>query len=197
MIFETILSLFGNYGYLLALLGGFFGGEETITVLTFLAVAGKIKLWDVIIFGFIGMFLCDHMFFFIGRLRLMKKLFKFRKFTNHYHKLDRLIRKASMESVFLTVLYTKFIYGISIITLVYLGFKGTKLRTFTISSFIANIIGMTIIVTLAYFFGGMFFLFLKTFRNLQLSIFLIIVLFVLFLILKKWISERFLKPKVE
>ncbi|MFH1525865.1 MAG: hypothetical protein ABIG69_04300, partial [Bacteroidota bacterium] len=77
---------------------------------------------------------------------MFHKFKKIEKLTKLYKKADNLIMKVSKKSTFLTILYSKFIYGTRIFTLVYLSSKKTKWQKFLVSELLALMVWMSITV---------------------------------------------------
>jgi len=182
--------IFLSYGWLIALLGGIFAGEEVIMTLSFFASKELIPLWVVFVFCSIGIFICDLFFFLIGRLRIVKNLSEVERIARMYGKLDKIISKLTKESTILALFYTKFIFGTRILTLIYLGIKRTKIKDFVLSIIIVIILWMSVVVSIGFFAGVAFFRILEIFKNLQLAIIFIVFLVVMLLIIKKWIGNK-------
>jgi len=192
---EFILSLLSTYGELASFLGGFFAGEEVIMTLSFLAANGVLPLWKVFLFSFLGILLCDSLFYFIGRSKLVGSLQKFEKFAHISKKYEHIILKIDKKGTLNLLFTTKFIFGTRLLTLLYLGFKKVKIAEFLISDFIVGLFWMAIVVSLGWFSGSSFYLVLDIFKNIPLAIAGILILVLAFIGIKTWISKKILKKQ--
>jgi membrane protein DedA with SNARE-associated domain len=194
-IVEYILSLISSYGGLASFLGGFFAGEEVIMTLSFLSANGIIPIWKVFLFSFLGIVLCDTFFYALGRMKIVQNISSFKRFASLSKKYKSLILKLNKKGTLNLLFTTKFIFGTRILTLLYLGFRRTKLLEFFISDLIVGLFWMVIVVSLGWFSGSSFYLILNIFKNVQVALLVIVLLILTFVGLKKWISTKILKKQ--
>ena len=185
---ESLLAIFSNYPSLISFLGGLLGGEETLLALSFLAANNMIPLEILFIFGFLGVYVCDLIVFSIGRFKLVHNFEKLEKHSPVYQRIDKFISKLTNESPFLALMYTKFIYGARLLTLIYLGLKKISLKQFLVSNFIVDLIWMSVIIMLGWLAGSGFKFVLDVFKNVQAAIGLVIVFVIILLIGRKCIN---------
>lgn len=195
MNIESFIPFFSDYGILITFLGGLLGGEEVIITLVFLSAIGLLPLWWILVFVTIGEYLTDTILFSIGRISLLRRLHKIEKLAAFYKKANKLILKVSKKNITLTLLYSKFIYGTRILTLIYLGSRKTKWKKFMVSELIVVIIWMAIIVTLGWFGGTSIKQVSMIFKDIGLTIASLIVFIVLIVMMKKWIQARLLRKQ--
>ncbi|MFH1901981.1 MAG: hypothetical protein ABIK26_07010 [Candidatus Omnitrophota bacterium] len=177
------------------MLSGILGGEELILSLVFLSSLGLFPLWWILIFVTLGEFISDIVIFSLGRIDLFHKFKKIEKLTKLYKKADNLIMKVSKKSTFLTILYSKFIYGTRIFTLVYLSSKKTKWQKFLVSELLALMVWMSITVVIGWFAGASIKQFSLAFKNTGLTIALLVIFIILIIMMKKWIQTKLLKKQ--
>ncbi len=194
-IVEYILSLISSYGELASFLGGFFAGEEVIMTLSFLSANGIIPIWKVFLFSFLGIVLCDTFFYALGRMKVIQNLSNSKRFTSLSKKYEPLILKLNKKGTLNLLFTTKFIFGTRILTLLYLGFRKTKVLEFLISDLIVGVFWMVIVVSLGWFSGSSFYLILNIFKNVQIALLVIVILVLILVGIKKWISGRILKKQ--
>lgn len=194
-IVEYILSLISSYGELASFLGGFFAGEEVIMTLSFLSANGIIPIWKVFLFSFLGIVLCDTFFYALGRMKVIQNLSNSKRFTSLSKKYEPLILKLNKKGTLNLLFTTKFIFGTRILTLLYLGFRKTKVLEFLISDLIVGVFWMVIVVSLGWFSGSSFYLILNIFKNVQIALLVIVILVLILVGIKKWISGRMLKKQ--
>jgi membrane protein DedA with SNARE-associated domain len=114
---NSLIPLFSNYGILILLLAGLIGGEEIIIGLTSLSVIGLFPLWWILVFVTLGEFISDIIVFSLAKLKIFHKFKKIEKLVKLYEKADKFIIKLSKGNTFLTLLYSKFIYGTRVFVL--------------------------------------------------------------------------------
>ncbi len=190
MVLETITLLFTKYSILLSFLGGLIGGEEIIMTLSFFSAAEELlPLWHIMVFASIGVFISDIIVFSIGRMETMKNFKKLESFSKVYKKIDRVITRLSKKRVFLTLLYTKFMYGARVLTLLYLGMGKTNYKRFLIADFLVVAIWI-IPVTMVGWLGGSGYRWVMTlFKSIEIAAFLIVLFIIILIFLRKWIRK--------
>ena len=187
-----LLSLFAAHGAWISFIGGFFGGEEFIIALAFLAAKNFIPIWEIFIFSFLGIFLHDIVVYSIGRLQIVQNIQKFEKFTHVSKRYEHIIVKIDERGTFNLLLITKFVFGTRLLSLFYLGFKKTKIKDFLIASFFVELLWVVIIISLGWIFGNSFYLIWDVFKNIPLAIAAILLLGFALVKLRKWISKKVL-----
>jgi membrane protein DedA with SNARE-associated domain len=195
MDINSLIPFFSNYGIFILLLSGILGGEEVIISLVFLSAMGLFPLWWILVFVTLGEFISDFTIFSLGRLNLFHKFKKIERFTRLYEKADRFIIKVSKESTFLTLLYSKFIYGTRIFTLVYLSSKKTQWRKFIISESLVLIVWMSITVAVGWFAGASVKQLSLTFKKVEFTLLLLLIFIIFIVMVKKWIQTKLLKKQ--
>lgn len=147
-LLTTILTFFGAYSYILCFLGAFFGGEETVILLSVIASNGYMSIWTVVFFCYLGIMASDTMWYYIGRTSVFEWLIKRKGISTMYYKWGRLLDRATKGSDFQALLITKFFYGFRIITIMYLARKRLKLQSFINYSLI--VVGLWIAVIVSF-----------------------------------------------
>ncbi len=196
LLIERLIPLLSQYGILISFIGGLFAGEEVIATLSFLSAQGYINIWVVFIFCFIGILICDLLFFSVGKFRIFSKFSRFKRLVHFSNRVDNLVIKITKKSTIRALLYTKFIFGTRILTLVYLGFRGTQYKDFLKSDFIVGILWMVIVVSIGWFAGASFRKIIEIFANLQLA-FGVLILFVAIIFIIFKIIENKLAKEIE
>ena len=96
---------------------------ETIVFLAFLSAQGWLKFIDVLIFCSLGMFTADTMWFFIGKIKHLNTLKKIPRVEKNYKEASRVIDKITNKSIFGLMTILKFVYGLAIPIIMYMGRK--------------------------------------------------------------------------
>lgn len=197
-----LLIFFTSLSYLVCFFGAFFFGAETIIILGFLSAQRLVKFWIVFVFCALGMFSADTMWFFVGKIRSFSKLKKFKYIRKSYLKTSEFIEDISRGQIFLTLTLLKFVYGIAIPIIMYIG-RREKLTYKKFAIYNGAIIapwalGLAILGWLA---GKGYSFVVRTYENLTLSIFALVLAFIIIHILiakiRKWLlkEERSLGSK--
>jgi len=194
MIEEVILQFIKEYGILISFLGGFITGESIILFLSFLSANGLIPIWYILVFSTLGMFLSDFIPFTFGKFKFIRRLLK-KKISTHEKKIEEALMKYARNNLFLTLLYSKFIYGISIPVLIYLGYKKTPYSKFIWTNLLVEIIFVPIIVYLGFLAGKGFRFVLIIFDNMRIAILSLIIFIILLIYIRKWIDQKFMKKQ--
>ncbi len=196
MIFESIFKfllkiiiLLKGHPYILSLSAGLFAGETAIISLAILSANGFFNIWIVFVFAYIGEVVADTIYFAIARLKFFHKLNKIKKFPKTFKKTDEIIKKLSNKSIFLTLLYSKFIYGVRTLTVLFLGYKKIKWKKFIVAECFVMLIVMSIIVPVGWFAGKGYKIAIDIFRSIEIAITIIVISLVLFFLAKKTINK--------
>lgn len=192
MIEEVILEFVKDYGMLISFLGGFITGESVILFLSFLSANGIIPIWYILVFSTLGMYLSGFIPFTFGKFKFIRKLLK-KRISRHEEKIEKMLMKYTKKNLFLTMLYAKFIYGASIPTLVYLGYKKTPYLKFAWEALLAEIIFVPIIVYIGFLSGKGFRFVMVIFDNIKIAVVSLIIFIILLFYIKKWINQKFIK----
>ncbi len=193
MLLENLIILFKGYGFLVAFLGGLFGGESIMIFLSFFWATGYLKLSDILIFALLGAIVCDIILFYVGKTKYAHKIIASKRFSAGYNRIDEFIEEKLHKNVFLLLLITKFIYLASPFTIIYLGTKKVRFRDFVVRNIIVILIWITPMIALGYSLGKGFSFAYLFFRNLYISISLLVLLIFLFIIFRKWLTRGLIR----
>jgi len=193
-IIEMLTFLLG-YMPLICFFGALIGGEETVLLLSVLAARDFYPIWIVFVFCFLGILVADSVWFFIGRLEVVTKFKEHKHLKGHSDKIRDFIDIKFKGNHFLLLLSTKFLYGLRIMTLMFLG-RRIKFKEFFVYNTIIAAIWTIVIVGFGWFAGrGVGWLW-DTYRSLQLLIIVGIIIIVALYILKiigKKVAKRWLE----
>lgn len=193
MLADFILPFVRDHGILISFLGGFITGETAILFIAFLSATGSIPLWQVLVFCTLGMYLSDFIPLTIGRFKLLRNIFEGKRFSKHLKKAEFILSKYTRHNLFLTILYSKVIYGASIPTLIYLGYKKTSYLKFALYNLLVEIIFVPTVVLIGWF-GGSSYKFVSTLlRDIRITILLLIVFVFLLIFIRKWIDKELIR----
>lgn len=194
MVIEYLLPLLKTHGMLLSFIGGFITGETIIILLAFLSAIGLIPLWYVLVFCTIGMYLSDFVPFTLGRFKFWKKFYT-GKMEKHAKNIEIKFLRYTKNNLFLTLFYTKFIYGLSIPALIYLGHKKTTYRRFALYNLFVEMVFVPIVVLIGWYSGKGFTLARTIFKDIRVAIFLLIILVIILTLIRKWMDQKLIKKQ--
>lgn len=195
MNLNSLLPFFSEYGILILILSGILGGEEIIIGLVFLSATGLFPLWWILVFVTLGELMSDFTIFSLAKLKFFQKFKRIEKLTRLYEKADKFIIKISKESTFLTILYSKFIYGTRIFTLVYLSSKKVQWKKFILSEFLVLIVWMSITVAVGWFVSASIQQLSSIFKNIEFTLLLLLICVIFIIMIKKWIQKKLLQKQ--
>jgi len=188
---KNLLLDLSGYPASVSFFSGLFAGEIAILTLSFLSAQGFFPLGTLFLFAWIGEIVADLIYFEIGRFKIFGKV----KTSKLFGRVDSFISSVSRESVFLAVLYSKFVYGLRTATVIFLGIKNVDRKNFILSEIIVSGIVMAILVPIGWAAGKGFTILMDHFKNIQFSITLLIILVVVFFLVRNKINEFVIKRK--
>src|SRR3989344_4827883 len=145
-ISQVIVQLLDDYPALISFLASFIFSKETIILLGISVSQGLLNFWILVVFSLLGFVVGDSIWFFLGRLKFLSFLKKYRMMYKGYRKAGKIIDKVSNKSATLTLIIVKSFYGASIFTFMYMGRKrDIKYKSF----FIADLISSGLLVLIA------------------------------------------------
>ncbi len=192
-IIELLSPFFAQYGIPVLIVSGFIGGEEVIISSVFLSVMGLFPLWWVIVFVTMGEFVSDITIFALGKTKSLNRFKKSKRLTGAYEKADKFITRISKESTFLTILYSKFIYGVRIFTLLYLSSKRTAWKRFLVADILVMSVWFPIVIAISWFAGISAKQLSLLFKHIEITILLLVILIIAIIVVRKQVQTRWLK----
>lgn len=146
-------SAAAEYSFPLAILAPIVGGEIAILGLAFLAGQGILPLWDVIIGGFLGMFLLDVFWFSVPKSRWGEKFREKSRESEKYRMLEAKIEEFSHRSDIMILFISKVLVGTRILTLAYLSIRKVPFRRFLKYNLLATLPWAVMLGYLGWFAG--------------------------------------------
>jgi membrane protein DedA with SNARE-associated domain len=161
-----------HFGYILILLGTFFGGEAILVLSGFLAHRGYLTFSLIVLSGFTGSLVADQLYFFLGRKKGIAFL---NKHPSWKKRADR-IRKLLQQHQNLVILLFRFVYGIRAVTPVLIGVSNVSSFKFLVLNAIGAITWAIALTSLGYYFGHAAELLLDDVKKYELIIIGLIIL---------------------
>ncbi len=169
-----LYSLLATYGYLFVFIGTFLEGEIVLAIAGFVAHNHSISLFFVIFWGFVGSFLGDQFFYWLGRYRGREYLEKRKHWQENADKVHGWLHKHK----YIVMSGFRFIYGFRIVTPLVIGTSPSiRPLEFTLFNAVGALVWSTTIATLGYIFGTtlqLFIVHIKRFER-EAIIFLVLV----------------------
>ena len=188
--------LIRSYSAIFAFVTSLFLGEEIILILSFLSANGYLPLWEVFVFCFAGRVISDFFFFALGKFKIANLLRKYQD-RRIYINVEKVFSKLNRKNLFATLLYTKFLIGMRIAIMFYIGAKGDSLKKTFISDLAAVFVWLLVLIPIGWFAGSSFKLVLEVFNDLRIAILFLFILIILGFVIKNYIQKKILERRTQ
>ncbi len=169
-------------------------GDGFLIIIGFLQSQGIIKNYWPALFAFLGLYLSDVIFYFIGRSKYFEKLKKRKRAKKIIGRINITIDFITRKNLLLALFYSKFISGAKLIMNIYLGEKKVPIRKFLLLNLAMAIFWTIITWTIGYLTGeGIIWIF-KYFESITLASLSAIIIVIIFFNLSKK-TKRHLEKK--
>ncbi len=145
-------EMIAKYGYLAVFVGTFFEGETILVLGGFAAHRGYLELPYVMLAAFVGTFMGDQLYYFIGRRWGVRLLEKRPRWRERSAKAMALLHKYDV----IFILSFRFIYGVRSVSPFVIGMSGISPMRFMPLNLIAAFIWAIAVGLLGYLFGEVF-----------------------------------------
>lgn len=197
-LITQILLFFGNNTPIISFVGAIIGGEETLIFLSVLAAQGYLTIWFVFIFFYLGVMTSDILWYFIGKSKISDWIIQKKFISSTYLYWGKLLNTTTGGSNFQALLFTKFLYGLRMPAIIYIGREGMKIKPFLFYSIIVNFIWAIVITIIGWFAGKGISLATSLSNNLPLYLLLMGITLIVFVVLirllsnviKKWMIKK-------
>jgi membrane-associated protein len=187
-----IMSLIYDIPVITTLFTTLLFGEEGVIILGFISGLGLLPLWILFVFGFIGTFLSDLLWFVVGKTVFKEEKAR-GKMHKRYHIILNYLDKAT-HNHFLALLFTRFFYFFRLFAIVHLSRKGMPWKKFLLYEIPLILIWLVIFVLIGWFFGNIALVHLHALKHVEHIIIGIILVIAIFLVGKS-IIRRLLERK--
>lgn len=166
-------------------------GDASMVLLMILGVGLKLPLWIILVGAYFGAQFGDFIWFILGR-KLLPLVAKHERWGKHYIHLIKSLNKIAHKSVFITLTVVKFLYGTRVITVMYLSHRKPKLNIwkFLWYNSLALILWLAFMGTIGYLVAIGFSFIFNVVKDIQLAVTLLILFFIIFNIVQKFISKK-------
>lgn len=159
-------EMIAKYGYLAVFVGTFFEGETILVLGGFAAHRGYLELPYVMLAAFVGTFLGDQLYYFIGRRWGVRLLDKRPRWRERSAKAMALLHKYDV----IFILSFRFIYGVRSVSPFVIGMSGISPMRFMPLNLIAAFIWAIAVGLLGYLFGEVFQMYLAEIKQYEFYI---------------------------
>lgn len=163
----TIETLIQTYGYPALFVGTVLEGETVLVMAGFAAHRGFLSLGWVMLVAFLGSFLGDQTWFYVGRLRARSFLLKRPAWQSRVDRVHRLLERHQI----LVVLGFRFMYGLRNVTPFVIGASGFRPGRFLFLNATGAAIWAVAGATVGYLFGQTVEVFIEQARKYELILF--------------------------
>lgn len=192
---NNIIAFFSGHAFLLSFVGAFFGGEETILTLSFLAGQGIMSAWLVFAGCLAGTLSSDAAWFALGRSRLADKILGWKIFHRGYQKVENIFHKTTKGNIIIMILIGKFLYGTRIITIMYMARRKMSLARFNLYNTIIVTLWLGVIIPIGWSAGKGFSRTVNILHDFERATMVLILLLVLVylarLAISRWLRDRY------
>jgi len=190
-----LAPLIKEHSAIFAFVTSLFLGEEIILILSFLSANGYLPLWVVFVFCFAGRVTSDFFFFLMGKLNFERFLSKYQQNTI-YESVDKIFSKLNRKSTFITLLYTKFLFGLRAAMMVYIGHKGISVKKTLINDIAAVFVWLLFLIPLGWFAGSSFKMILNFFDDFKMALLFLFILVFIGVLIHTYIHKRIRERKI-
>ncbi len=183
-----------TFQYVIIFLGAALGGEFALFTFGFLAAQGALGVVPVIVVSFLGAFLPNILWFFIGKTKTMSNIYLHRYANTTTSSITEAVTAMSNGSHLVALILIKFIVGTPLILTMYVNKTNISFRRFMYYESYAIILSLLVILPFGFISGYGFTYLTSVFDSLYTAIgFLLLIVLVIFIIkssIKKKLSRK-------
>ncbi len=191
---EWLRMIIFNYQalkYLIIFLGTAIGGELALFTIGFFVAQGTLPVIPSIIFGFLGSFSPNILWFLLGKAKVISKIVSHPYTSTTISTITEAVTKISKGNHFIALIIAKFLIGTPLILVMYANKTGLRFKQFLYYETPAIILSMLVIIPIGFVAGLGFSYLADVFNNIYVSIgFILLVIFVVVMI-QIWFKNRF------
>ncbi len=193
MKFLRLIAWLLNYNLALVSFAAGFLSEDVVFFLVILSGAGFTDLGIIAAFGFLGVIFHDSIIYLLANSQYVKKLKSKINFSERNRKIIKEIEKFGRRNYFLTLLFSKFIYGTRIAIIFYINGIEKDFRKFSFHNTIAVFIWFSIMVPVGWLAGQGFSELFRVINGLERILIVVLVLIVAVYLIKNFINRKISK----
>ncbi|PIQ68420.1 MAG: hypothetical protein COV91_04100 [Candidatus Taylorbacteria bacterium CG11_big_fil_rev_8_21_14_0_20_46_11] len=191
--FTVVLEWF-PYPFLVPFFGAFFGGEETILLISALAGGGTISFPVLLGMAFLGTIASDSLWFLFGKT-FSSWLSTKPSLHTRLDTVSQFVSRLTREKDFFALLITKFLYGTRIIMIFYFARNRMSFLRFTIYNALVTAIWASVVCVVGWMAGRGVIWISDAFGNVSLGFIIIIVIMGAIYGIRIWLNKRIIEGK--
>ncbi len=168
--------------------GSFVLGETVILTASFLAAQGWWSLQLVFWVSLLGTLASDSMWFFLGRFLIKTK--RWEKYRERYNHVAEYINRKTGNRPYLSLFFVKFVYGIRVLSIIYLSAHRTSFWFFLFIDTLASMILLTVVCGIGWLVGKGYGQAIDIFHDITYAISGVVLLLVLYKLIMLWIGKK-------
>ena len=177
--------------YLIIFLGSTFGGEPALYILGFLAAQDVVQPISILIFGFIGTFIPNILWFILGNTEMANRIIQNRYAKATINLMTHAVRKISRRNHFVALTIIKFLVGTPFVLMIYINKTNLSFSRFMYYEAGALLISMLVIVPIGFFSGLGFNYFSDIFNSIYAAIGFLFLIVVIVIVVQAWFEKKF------
>lgn len=194
---QYFLDIFREHILIVAFFVCLFGGEPAVLFFAFLSAQGKLNPFDVVIIGLMTALIGEIFWFVFSKTHtfnfLDSKFFEIGRGNWLFSRVKKVLDAAPFKMFFLA----RFISGITIPCIIYLGRKRLRLNTFFLYCLAINFFWAPIVTLIGWSSGKGFVLALETFKNIQIALNIVFGCLIVGYLIYRYISRRIIRTSSE
>ncbi len=188
----AIIHTLHHYPHVLAFVAGFLA-EEILLLVGFLAGQHVVPFWTTVFWGFLGILCVDSLTYLVGKSRFFKNYVVKKVTSSKYKSVANALGDLTHHNLFLSLFFTKFIYGPRMLAIMYLSFKKMNYKKFMIYDATTVALWLLLMMPLAWLAGQGILASFSIVKQVEKGILLIALLYVGILLLERLFISKLLK----
>lgn len=177
--------------YLIIVFGTTFGGELALYTLGFLTAQGVLQPVPVLIFGFIGTFIPNILWFVLGNTSLVTRIIQNRYAKATINLMTQTVKKISRRNHFVALTLIKFLVGTPFVLMIYINKTNLTFWKFMYYESGALLLSLLVIVPIGYLSGLGFSYFANIFNNIYIAVGFLFLIVMGIILAQTWFEKRF------
>ncbi len=180
-----------TFEYVIIFWGAALGGEIALFIFGFLAAQGALNITPVVVISFLGAFVPNILWFFIGKTKTMSTIYLHRYANSTTSSITEAVTKMSKGSHLIALIIIKFIVGTPLILTMYVNKTNISFQKFMYNQSYAMILSLLVIIPFGYISGYGFTYLTTVFDSLYTAIGFILLIVLVIFVIKSSIKKKF------
>ncbi len=187
----TLILDYPSLEYIFIFLGATLGGELALFVLGFLLAQDILSIFPVIILGFLGAFVPNLIWYFLGGTSLAERIISHRHSHATFLAIIEAVRRMSRGKHLTALIVIKFLVGTPVLLTLYINKTALSFKQFSYYQSITLFLSMLVIISTGYVSGRGFSYVTEISQNLYTAVgFILFIVFVI-IVFQIWLEKKF------